>query len=183
MTTIEWVAFLLGILYLMGISMSQRWAWLFGIGNALLYVYLSLESQLYVQSILQSLYVIFGVYGFWAWGKEIHATVKEWRLKKQAVALVVFSIFSLMMGGLLAVFSDQKMPYIDSFIAVFALLATYQTAHHILENWYYWIVINAASVFLFYAQELRITAALFFVNLLISIWGVYQWKKQMKAAP
>lgn len=179
MTFLELAAFLTGIVYLLGISYSKRWAWFFGIGNAAAYVYISVEYQLFIQAILQGIYVFFGAYGFWAWGIEKHAQVQEWQLKKHLFATCIAAVLALVLGHQVQEWTDQNMAYLDAFISVFALLATYLTAHHILENWYYWIGINLISIVLFSSQELYITAGMFLVNLGMSLWGLYQWKRQL----
>lgn len=178
MTNVELTAFVFGLIYLIGISYSKRWGWIFGIFNAALYIQLSIESQLYIQAGLQSIYVVFGIYGFFAWGKETFAKVNSWPLKKHLAFVVAAILFSGVFGLVLWKYSSQKMPFMDVFIAVFAIFATYLTAHHIIENWYYWILVNIASILLFVSQELYITTGMYLVNLGMSFWGLYQWKAQ-----
>lgn len=181
MTVVELVAFLFGLLYLIGISFSKRWGWLFGILNAALYIYLCIDSQLYIQANLQGIYVLFGVYGYIAWGQEAFAKVNSWALGRHIVFIAAAICLGLVFGFVLWEYSPQKMPFMDAFIAVFAILATYLTAHHIIENWYYWIFINIASILLFLSQDLFITAGMYLVNLGMSFWGLYKWKTQKQA--
>ena len=176
MTIIEFIAFLFGVGYLFGISSSKRWGWILGIINATLYVFVCLKAQLFIQAGLQSLYIVFGIYGFIVWGKDSFANVKSWALKKHLVLFLISSVFGILFGYVLSHNTSQQVPFLDAYISLTALLATYLTTQHVIENWYYWIIINSCSIVLFTSQELYITAGMFFVNLCMSLWGLYQWK-------
>jgi nicotinamide mononucleotide transporter len=178
---LEIIAFIAGIVYLIGIGKSRRWGWWFGGINAGIYVYLCLELALYVQTVLQFIYVLLAFVGYWNWGRaEVHQ-VKKRNLAFHLAAIASCSILALSIGFTLEHFTDQALPIQDAFIGVFALFATVLTILHILENWYYWLLINLASVYLFSLQELYITAGLFLVNFAMSVWGLYAWKTNKNA--
>ena len=69
------------------------------------------------------------------------------------------------------------MPFLDIFISVFCVLATYLTTRAILENWYYWIVLNILSMILYHYSKLYLTEILFLGNLVLSVVGLIHWKK------
>jgi nicotinamide mononucleotide transporter len=50
-----------------------------------------------------------------------------------------------------------------------------------LENWLYWIVIDAVSIPLYVDRELYLTAALFAVYLVIAVIGFVVWRRQHSA--
>ena len=50
-----------------------------------------------------------------------------------------------------------------------------------LENWLYWIVFDAISVFLFAAQGLMFVALLFAVYLVVSAVGFVSWFRTWRA--
>ena len=50
-------------------------------------------------------------------------------------------------------------------------------AKKVLENWFYWFVIDAISVMLFIERELYLTALLFLIYLIIIIFGYRTWLK------
>jgi nicotinamide mononucleotide transporter len=47
----------------------------------------------------------------------------------------------------------------------------------ILETWLYWIVIDAASIYLYINKELYFTALLFGLYVIIATYGYFHWKK------
>jgi len=49
----------------------------------------------------------------------------------------------------------------------------------ILENWLYWIVINAVSVWLFMDRGLSLTSGLFALYIVLSVIGYLSWRRTM----
>jgi nicotinamide mononucleotide transporter len=49
----------------------------------------------------------------------------------------------------------------------------------ILENWLYWIVINAVSVWLFMDRGLSLTSGLFALYIVLSVIGYISWRRTM----
>ena len=52
----------------------------------------------------------------------------------------------------------------------------------ILENWFYWIVINIVSVWLYLDRGLELTAGLFVLYIALSISGYLSWRKTLITA-
>jgi nicotinamide mononucleotide transporter len=55
------------------------------------------------------------------------------------------------------------------------MFATWLLARVYLENWAYWIVLDAVSIYLFVAQGLGAVALLFLIYLCIAVAGFVQW--------
>jgi Nicotinamide mononucleotide transporter len=53
-------------------------------------------------------------------------------------------------------------------------------AKKIIENWIYWFVIDSISIYLFYSRELYLTSILFFIYLIIIIFGYKSWNRKLK---
>ena len=60
---------------------------------------------------------------------------------------------------------------------VLSLFATWLTAAGKLENWLYWIVIDAVQAWLYATQGLVFTGFLFLVYLVIASVGFNEWSK------
>ena len=72
------------------------------------------------------------------------------------------------------------MPLLDSFTTVFSIIATIMVIKKILENWLYFIVIDIASIYLYFTRDLNQTAILFAVYTLIAIYGYFNWIRVIK---
>lgn len=180
MSVVELIAVVLGLLYLILISFSQRIAWIFGIVSSAIYVYLSLHGNLYLQAGLQFIYVVLGIYGYINWGKSEETKLKIWNLKHHFLVGIPTLVLAILLGFVFTK-TNQKLPYLDAFITAFAILATYLTTKSILENWLYWIVLNLLSMYLWYEQGLELTVFLFGVNTIMAVFGFILWYKKWKS--
>src|SRR5260370_42423929 len=77
----------------------------------------------------------------------------------------------------LAAETQAAWPHLDASSMVLSLFATWLTAGGKLENWLYWIVVDAVQAWLYAAQGLAFTAFLFLVYLVIASVGFIEWSK------
>ena len=182
MSILEIIAVVLGLLYLVLISFSQRIAWIFGILSSAIYVYMAFIGAIYLQAGLQFVYVVLGIFGFINWGKSVETKLKIWSLQKHLLVGIPTLFLALTLGFVFSK-TNQKLPYLDAFISAFAILATYLTTKSILENWLYWIVLNLLSMYLWHEteQDLQYTVFLFAVNTLMAVFGYIFWRKKWKS--
>jgi nicotinamide mononucleotide transporter len=66
-------------------------------------------------------------------------------------------------------------PHLDASTMMLSLFASWLTARGKLENWLYWIVVDAVQAWLYAAQGLVFTAFLFLVYLVIATVGLIEW--------
>jgi nicotinamide mononucleotide transporter len=104
----------------------------------------------------------------------------RWPIKYHLLNFGISATIALVLGLLFDNFTNQAYPYADAFTGVFSLAATFMVTKKVLENWIYWILIDAICIFLFAARDLYLSAVLFFVYTLIAIFGLFHWKKQFK---
>jgi nicotinamide mononucleotide transporter len=94
----------------------------------------------------------------------------------------VIVVASLLSGFLLSTRTDAAYPYIDSLTTWGAIWATFLVARKVLENWWYWLAIDAASVFIYWSRDLEQTAALFVLYLVMIPFGIVSWTRSYKEA-
>jgi nicotinamide mononucleotide transporter len=74
------------------------------------------------------------------------------------------------------------LPYVDALIAWGSVLATWMVARKLIENWWYWIVLDLAAAVLFARQGLVVTALLFLLYAGLAYRGLLQWRMDERAA-
>jgi nicotinamide mononucleotide transporter len=62
----------------------------------------------------------------------------------------------------------------------FAIWSTFLVAQKVLENWWYWLVIDIASVFIYWSRDLQLTSVLFIIYVLMIPIGLYSWSKSRR---
>ena len=82
----------------------------------------------------------------------------------------------LVSGWLLSQHTSAAWPYVDSFTTWASVFTTYLVARKYLQNWLYWIVIDAVSVPLYIERGLSLTALLFAAYIVIAVLGYISWR-------
>ena len=76
---------------------------------------------------------------------------------------------------------NADLAYLDSFTTCFAVVTTYLVAKKVLENWLYWVVIDAASIYLYYLKGFYPTLVLFIFYTLMACWGYKRWYEEYES--
>ena len=180
----EVVAVLAAIAYL-GLAIRQNiYCWLFAAISTAIYIGLFIEARLYMESVLNAFYLLMAGYGWYVWRSgrsDGHdKPVVKWPLKTHSIAIVALVLLALINGYLLTEFSDAAFPYMDSMTTWFAIWATFLVARKVLENWWYWLLIDAASVFIYWLRDLQLTSLLFVVYVIMIPFGLASWSRSMR---
>ena len=179
---LEWIAVCSSIIYVILAARKLIYCWLFAFISSALYVYICFAANLYLESVLQLFYVVMAVVGFLLWNKSDSGEIIKWPAKYHVINLSLSTLTALLLGYLFSVYTDQANPYVDASTTVFSLVATFMVTKKVLENWIYWIIIDAVSVYLYFSRDLHLTAVLFVIFTLLAIGGFVSWNKTMKTA-
>src|SRR5690606_14391330 len=95
----------------------------------------------------------------------------RWPMRWHVLIIVGNTVLTLLVGWLLATYTTAANPYLDSFTTVFSLFIAWMITHKVLENWLFWIVTDAASIFLYASREFTLTPYLFGLYTLIALEG------------
>ncbi len=72
--------------------------------------------------------------------------------------------------------TQASFPYLDAATTCFAVMSTFLVAKKVLENWIYWFVIDAVSIYLYVSKGLMLTAVFYVVMV---VFGYFMWRKKM----
>ena len=180
---LELIAVMLALAYVVLAVKVRRSCWLAAIASAALYCWIFAEASLYMESALQLFYIGAAIYGWYYWGADQSAQplhIRRWSLKQHSLALAFTLVGATLFGSALAKFTDAALPWLDSFTTVAALVTTWMVTQKILENWLYWIVIDAVSIYLYTSRGLDMTAALYGGYILLAVAGLLQWHRNFQ---
>jgi nicotinamide mononucleotide transporter len=177
----EIIAVVLAIGYLVLAIRQNIWCWFCAAGSTAIYVYLFFAARLYMESLLNAFYFLMALYGWSVWragGRRMPALpVSVWPLPLHGLALLVIVVSAGLSGYLLQRFTEAALPYIDSLTTFAAVWATFLVARKVLENWWYWLLIDAASVVIYWSRDLQLTALLFVIYLFMIPFGLISWRR------
>jgi nicotinamide mononucleotide transporter len=181
---IEIIAAVLGVAGVWLTTKQIIWCWPVGLLNVILSIIVFFNSKLYADVTLQIFYLIMTLYGWynWLWGgiSKNHLPVRKIVKQEIVIMLLAGIIFSFVVGFLFSEYTDAALPYIDSFVAVWGVIATYAMAKKITENWIMWIIIDAVCVGIYFYKELYAFTALYFVFVVLAVYGLIEWKKELR---
>jgi nicotinamide mononucleotide transporter len=178
----EWIADVTGVLYALLVMWRRRLGWVFGGVSSLILAVLTWQARLPMQALLQVSYVLAAVYGWWSWSRPGNARpISVWHWRGHLAAIAGCVLVSLLLSKLLT--QDSAFPFLDSLVFCTGMLATWLLARVHLENWAYWILIDATSIYLCIKQGLVAVAQLFVVYLCIAVVGLAGWWKTWRQSP
>ena len=178
---LEITAVIFAILYLILAVKQNILCWIAGIISSVLYFFIMQKAELYMEAYLQVFYVVMGIYGWSQWSASNASNpsfiVNTWSKYQHMIAISIILALSLLSGSLLERYTDAALPFLDALVSWGAVVATYMVAKKLLENWIYWFVIDATSIFLFIERGLWLSAVLFATYLVIIFFGYQSWNK------
>jgi nicotinamide mononucleotide transporter len=182
---LELCAVFFALVYVILAAQVNKWCWPAAFISTLLYSYIFYDVTLFMDSLLNVYYLVMAIYGWWLWQNKANhknnaqpLTIESFSLSQHFYIVLALALLSLLFGWFMANYTRASFAYADSATTVFAVYATYLVAKRILENWLYWIIIDAVSIYLYVAKGLYSTAMLFAVYVIIAIWGYYKWRAQ-----
>ena len=182
----EMLAVGLAVAYLVLAVRQNRWCWVAAFVSTAIFTALFWGVELLMQSALNVYYMGMAVYGWWQWGRggrgDGELAVTRWRWQAHAGILALVVLATLISGHLLRLHTQAAWPYLDSFITWGAVVTTFMVARKVLENWAWWMLINALAVFLFIERSMLLTAGLHLSYLVISVFGWISWYRDFHGA-
>ncbi|WP_271408073.1 nicotinamide riboside transporter PnuC [Pseudomonas sp. Q1-7] len=184
MSPLELIAASLGVLAVWLTVRQHTWCWPIGLAMVLMYSWIFFEAKLYSDMLLQWVYAVLQLYGWWQWtrGGERHDGRQVSRLTAQPVGLGLLAgaIGSLALGYGMATWTDASAPWWDAALTAFSLVAQLWMAHKRLECWLLWIVLDVLFVVLFVDKGLYLTASLYALFTLLAVQGWRTWRRDLE---
>jgi nicotinamide mononucleotide transporter len=180
---LEATAVLAAIAYLVLAIRQSIWCWPCACISTAIYILLFIDAGLYMESALNLFYLCMAAYGWVLWTRGRRGSdrlpVTSWPRRRHGAAIIALCLLGGVNGWLLARYTDAAFPYADSMTTWAALWATWLLARKVLENWWYWLAIDAASVIIYWLRDLELTALLFVIYLLLIPFGIASWRRSI----
>ncbi|MGA1381351.1 MAG: nicotinamide mononucleotide transporter family protein [Schleiferiaceae bacterium] len=171
MLALEITSALLNGGYALGLAYRRRWAWPLGFLGTALSVAVLLDARLYAESLLNIVYALLALYGWFSWG-----VARRSRLGSRGASVLGAVLLGAITGLLMQQFTDNPRPYPDAALFAGGILGTWWQAERDRANWILWLVLNLIGVGLYLDQSLNVYALYSAVMAGISVWGWVRWK-------
>jgi nicotinamide mononucleotide transporter len=181
MSGLELFAAVLGVIAVWLTVKQNPWCWPIGLVMVLLYSWIFFEVKLYSDMLLQLVYALLQLYGWWQWTRpervEDARQVSYLRATPMLAGLTAGLLASLALGAAMATWTDAAQPWLDAALTGFSLVAQVWMAQKRVQCWPLWAVLDVIFVGLFLYKELYLTAALYALFTLIALRGWQQWRR------
>ncbi len=185
LSVLEAIAVIAAIAYLLLAIRQNIGCWYFAGISTAIYIYLFFDARLYMESTLNIFYFAMAVYGWYCWRNkrtdDQQLPVTVWPLRRHVLAISAIVLISVANAVILETWTDAAFPYVDSLTTWGAIWTTFLVARKVLENWWYWLVIDSVSVFIYWSRDLELTALLFVVYVIMIPFGLVSWRRSMAA--
>lgn len=182
---IEIVGAVVGLLYLYYEYKADIRMWPTGIVMSAFYTVVYIQATFYAFACINIYYIIVGIYGWIQWRKSqnksgntaegsgiIHTPTRLY-LPVLIANIAVYVLLVFLLGK----YTDSRVVYADSFVTALSIVAMVMLAKKYVEQWILVIVLNFASIFIYYHQALYPTSLMYLVYAIVSVFGYFNWKK------
>lgn len=178
----QWIVLGLNFVFILGVIREKVWAWPIGIIASAISVWLFIDVKLFSEALLYSVYIVLGFYGWFRWmpGRNSKSRpITEASPKIHLFSILIGLLTWVVLGSFFQRFTDSALPYADAFSTAFAFVATYLESEKYLRHWWYWIVLNAFSIWLYHTRGLDVMALMMLGFTAFSVVGFNSWLKQI----
>jgi nicotinamide mononucleotide transporter len=181
MTWTEILGFVTGAASVLLAVQESAWNWPVGIANNFFFLILFWKAKLYADAILQIVYVVISIFGWWNWvrGGAGRTELPIGRTSTRSgimLALVTVAATALLTVALHR-FTDSAVPFWDGITTALSLTAQYMLSRKLLENWWVWMTADVIHIALYCYKSLYLTGALYLLFFAMCIAGYVGWRK------
>jgi nicotinamide mononucleotide transporter len=181
---VSWIEYVAAGILLISVVLSALeniWSWPTAIAGVALYIIVFYQAKLYADMGLQVVYIAISIYGWYEW---LHGGKEAGALQVSKVPMNVLLTGTMIALGATAGlglffrhYTDAALPFADSALTSFSLLAQFLMARKYLENWHVWITVDVFYIAMFIFKHLYPTAVLYAAFIGACTLGLVQWRK------
>ncbi|MCQ2993287.1 nicotinamide riboside transporter PnuC [Pseudomonas syringae] len=183
MSTLEIIAVLINIIGVWLTARRIRWCWPVSVVAVLLYAWIFYDAKLYSDMLLQVIFAFLQGYGWWCWSQggldngKVH--VARLPLQTAVLNLIVGAMAAVLLGSLMAHFTDAVVPWLDASLTAFSLVASVWAARKYVASWWLWIVLDCVYVGMYLHRDLDLTAGLYAGFVVLAFYGYRAWRRDL----
>jgi len=183
MTTLELIAVAVTVAAVYLTARQIIWCWPLALISVTLYAVVFFHAKLYADMGLQAIYFALAVYGWWAWlhGGEDHGELRVSLASgtMRVVLIAIGAVAGIALGQTLHRLTDASLPFMDSTLTSYSIVAQWMQTRKLLEAWLLWLAVDVFYVGMFVYKGLFLTAGLYAVFLYLAVLGFVEWRRSM----
>ncbi len=176
---------ILGLIYIILEYRASILLWLVGIIMPALDIVLYYTHGLYGDAAMAVYYTLAAIYGWIVWkfghkhqqkeGEELPITHMPKRL--YPATILFFVVAWVVTWFVLSHYTNSNVPVLDGFTNALSFVGLWALARKYLEQWLFWILVDAVSCYLYVIKGIPFKASLYGLYVVIAVLGYFKWKK------
>lgn len=180
---IEWIGFVSGVLCVWWVVKEKIANWPVGIVNCLAWLILLWINAIYLNALLQIVYIAISLYGWWHWlwggdGRDALPVRRATRAERVRAAAVI--ALGTVAGSRSMVLAGDAAPVWDALTTIASIVAIYWQARKIYESWILWLSVDVVYFALYGSQDLWLTALTQVAFGTMCVLGLRDWRRSME---
>jgi nicotinamide mononucleotide transporter len=179
MSIYEWIGSLLGIFSVIMLAKNKRWGWWVQNASSAAYLVVFFQAQLFILVGLQLFFIGTATWAWWQWSDnslQNQQSIRRLTRQQVSVYLTITALATVALAQLMQA-TGTIAPYSEAFVSATSVIAQWLMSRHFIETWALWFVANALMVGLSWQSDLKLTAALYGVFLILAVLGWKSWRK------
>lgn len=187
MQALEIIAILSGIISVWFSNKENIWVYPSGLIGTILYVYISIQGDLFGEAAVNLFYTIMSLYGWYNWLRKDHAlkpivritysNAYDWKIQLGFFA-VMYSVIYTSLYFIKEYFSPGAIPWADALASSAAFTGMWLMTRKKVESWIWWIITNLASIPLYFVKGYTFTSGYYTILLVMAVFGLFSWRKK-----
>lgn len=182
---LDWLAIVTSLAYVVLAARNNNWCWLFAAVSTAVWAWQSwFVYKLASDALLQVFYFIMAGVGLWRWrtggAEAAELPIRRMTISEHGLVLAGGLAGGLVLGYFFSSVMTAAATYPDAITTVFSVITTFLLIGRRLENWLYWIVIDAVYVWIYLGQGAALFALMMVVNVVVAAYGFYNWRQEMR---
>lgn len=182
---VDWTATITALLYVGLAARANSWCWFWGIISCSLWAYASyFFYDLYLDALLQLFYVVMAFVGLYNWKRggeeQKEKVISRLSIEQHTYYIITGIILAVIFGYIFSEYTPAAATYWDAFTTIFSVLATFMLVQKRLDNWIYWIVIDAIYTGLYFSRGAYLFTILMIIYTIIALFAFLRWQKLLQ---
>lgn len=197
---LDWLALITSLAYVWLAARDNNWCWLFAAVSTAVWAWQSfVVYQLISDGFLQLFYFVMAGVGIWRWRRNKVGLIEQGSTQEASPDTEMIRpnrdiqsmtarehayvlLFGLLGGWAMYMFvssiftSAATLP--DALTTAFSIATTFLLVWRRLENWLYWIVIDAVYVWIYFNTGATLFALMMVINIGMAIYGYLNWRRK-----
>lgn len=180
----DWIELLAAVISAWGVWLTAKrkpWCWPVGFVSVLIYAWVFIDARLYSDALLQGAFAVLIVYGWIRWLQNLdtegRVRIATLPLQNAALHLLIGVIGALALGYVMHTWTNAALPWLDSALTSFSLVAQWWQAKRHIPAWWLWIAVDVIYVGEYVYKSLLITSVLYVGFVVLAIIGLRGWQR------